>query len=91
MRESPIMPPIAATVGLLAIAIVCFVVGALQLPICGGGASLALFGIGVLILGLLASLSGGGVPSLGIASAFGIAFIVAGFIIQHGAGCPIGI
>jgi hypothetical protein len=87
--NSPVMPPLIATLGLVGIAIACFVVGVLALSICGGGSSLAFFGLGLIPLALLASLSGGGPISLAVGSIFGLLLIVAGFVIQHAVGCAI--
>ena len=83
--------PIAVMVGMAAIAVLSFVVGVLDLAQCGGGTSLLFFGIGVIVLGMLATVSGGGPPAFYASFAFGLVIIVVGFVIQHGAGCAIGL
>ena len=83
--------PVAVMVGMVAIAVLSFAVGVLSLAQCAGGTSLPFFGIGIIVLGLLATVSGGGPAAFYATFAFGLILVIAGFVIQHGAGCAFGL
>jgi hypothetical protein len=76
-----------AIAGILA-GVVFFIVAAVLLPACNGGFSTMWFGGGVLVIGLgVLTFPGPTRITGGMVTAIGIAALIAGYFITHGAGC----
>jgi hypothetical protein len=80
---------VAIAAGVL-VALVLFLLGALNLGTCNGSLALGFFGGGMIVLALT-SVSIGGVPVGVGAGILGVILIVVGFLVQNGATCAFGL